>query len=175
MKMVNVKESPAKGKINSAEEAFIADLGRGYDSEQLYLEALQQCEQQAQNQQLKSLLQMHIEQTQEQIRNIEQIFQIMGQQPQRIDCASARALVEEGKQLVQQMDNPVLRDAAIAAGQARVEAIEIASYDALITAATQKGQKEVVNLLMKNVLEERKAAAGYGLCLLELSKQAVSS
>ncbi|NJL61439.1 MAG: DUF892 family protein [Methylacidiphilales bacterium] len=172
--MVNVQES-SKTKINSADQKFAMELGRGYDAEQQYLQALRECEQQANNQQLKSILQMHSQQTQEQIKNLKQIFQTMGQKPQPIPCQSARALVEEGKQILQQINNPVLKDCAIASGQAKVEAIEIASYNGLIIAAQQKGQKDVVNLLMKNKLEEEKTAAAYGLCLLELSKQAVSA
>jgi ferritin-like metal-binding protein YciE len=99
----------------------------------------------------------------------------MGEQPKAVPCQSARALVEEGRQMVQQINKPALKDAAIAAGQAKTEALEIAGYDALIVAAQQKGRTEVVNLLMKNRFEEQKAAAGYGLCLLELSKQSVSA
>uniref|UniRef100_B8HLZ9 Uncharacterized protein n=1 Tax=Cyanothece sp. (strain PCC 7425 / ATCC 29141) TaxID=395961 RepID=B8HLZ9_CYAP4 len=169
--MAKVQEAP-QTTINSADQKFMMELGRGYDSEQCFLEALRECERQAKHEQLKSILRTHIQQTQEQIHNLEQIFQMMGQKPQAIPCESARSLVEEGRQIVQQINNAVLKDCAIAAAQTKVEAIEIASYDALIIAAQQKEQKEVVNLLMKNKFEEQQAAAGYGLCLLELSKQA---
>jgi ferritin-like metal-binding protein YciE len=60
--MVNVQEA-SRARIDSAEQAFITNLGLGYAAEQQYLQSLRECEQQANNQQLKSILQMHIDQT----------------------------------------------------------------------------------------------------------------
>ena len=173
--MVTTTQTPPPSKVSSPEQKFLTDLGRLYDAKCCFVEASQQVQQQISNQQLKSAIQMDIGNNNHQIQNLEQIFQTLGQQPQRIKCESAAALVSEGQKMVQEVgDNPMLRDATIAVGQAAVKNAESSNYIAMITAAGQKGQKEIVALLQQNLLQNQQAIPSFGLCHLELMKQMAS-
>jgi ferritin-like metal-binding protein YciE len=171
-----VTTTQASGKINSAEQKFITDLGRLYDAKCCFVEATQQAQQQISNPQLKSVMHMDVGQNEQQIKNLEQIFQMMGGRPQRIKSEAAEALVNEGKKMVQEISgNSILRDATIAAGQSAVKSAESSNYIAMITAAGQKGKPEVVALLQQNLLQNQEAIPSYGLCHLNLMKQLASS
>jgi ferritin-like metal-binding protein YciE len=173
--MVNIAEktSMGQGSITSPEQKFMADLARSYDAEKRLLESLKPAQSQAQNEQLKSLLQMGSQQAQENIQCLEQIFSMMGKQPERLACQATVGLINDRQTCLEEINNNApLCDGAIAYGQLTALYAGIASYSALIIAAVQKGQKEVINMLMKNAGQIRKAVAGYELCLLELSKQA---
>ncbi len=65
-------------KLDNLQDKFIFNLGNIYDAEQRFLEAQQAQLQQADTPQLQTALQHHIEETQQQIRNLEQVFSLSG-------------------------------------------------------------------------------------------------
>jgi ferritin-like metal-binding protein YciE len=77
----------------------LADI---YDAEPRGIDAQQQLLQQASDQQPKGMLQTHIDQTQQQIQNLEQIYNQMGQRPERQTCEAAQGLVSEGQKKEQE-------------------------------------------------------------------------
>ena len=79
--------------ITNLQEKLLTELADIYDAEHQFLEAQQQMLQQASDQQLKGMLQTHIDQTQQQIQNLEQIYDQVGQQPERQTCEAAQGLV----------------------------------------------------------------------------------
>jgi ferritin-like metal-binding protein YciE len=145
--------------ISTLQETFLHDLGDIYDAEHRFLEAQQQLLPQASNPQLQEVLHEHIAQTQQQIQNIEQIFQIIGQQPKRATCQAAVGLVQEGQQTVQQAGNEAVRDALIAGAQGKVEHYEIASYRTLLSSAKLLGVQQAAMLLQHNLEQEETASS----------------
>ena len=144
--------------INNPQEKFVHELCLTYDSEHQFLEALQQMNQQASNGDLQSMIQAHIDDTQQQIQNLEQVFDQMGQQPQRQTSQAAQGLVTDGQTSLQEAQSEVIADTLIAGAQAKVEHFEIACYQGLVTGAQQMGQQEVVNLLNENLQQEQNTA-----------------
>jgi ferritin-like metal-binding protein YciE len=145
--------------IHSLEEKFIHEVGDIYDAEHRFLEAQQQMLQQASDKQLKSMIQEHIQQTEQQIRNLEQVYSAMGQSPKRVKCEAAAGIVSEGQKTMKEASsNPAILDCVINGAASKVEHYEISSYRGLIEGAKLMGQKDVVKLLQENLKQEEQTA-----------------
>jgi ferritin-like metal-binding protein YciE len=144
--------------INNAQELFVHNLSEIYDAEHQFVEGQQEMAQQASDQDLKSAIEEHIGQTQQHARNLEGVFEQLGQQPQRATNEVAQGLVSSAQQLMQETQDENLRDCAINAAVIKVEHFEMGSYRGLVTAAQQMGQDEIVNLLQQNMREEEQTA-----------------
>ena len=106
----------------------------------------------------QSAIEDHIGRTQQQARNLKQIFEQLGQQAQRATNEAAQGLVSEAQLVMQETQDENLRDCAINAAVIKVEHFEIGSYRGLVTAAQQMGQDEIVDLLQQNRREEEQTA-----------------
>ena len=162
--------------INNLNEKFIHDLGDIYDAEHRFLEAQQQMVQQAKNPTVKTLLQEHITQTEQQIQNLEQVYSTLGEKPKRIKCDAATGLVSEGQKLMKETSgNPALLDVAMTGAQAKVEHYEVACYRGLIEGARIMGQDQVLQLLQQNLQQEEQTAKRVEQSIPQLLQQAMSS
>jgi ferritin-like metal-binding protein YciE len=144
--------------IRTLDEKFSHEVGDIYDAENQFLQAMQQMLPMATDQNLKGMIQQHIQQTQQQIQNIEQIYSLLGQQPQRVKCQAAAGLVAEAQKTVQEAETPELRDCLIAGSQAKSEHYEVASYRGLIAGAQMMGNNEILRLLQQNLQQEEQTA-----------------
>lgn len=169
--MTTVNKPATIGRINTLEEKFIYEIGTIYDAEHRFLGAQQQMVQQATNDQLKSMLQTHIGQTEEQIRNLEQVFTAMAQAPKRINCEAAAGMVSDAQNLMKAIDQPEILDTAMAGAQAKVEHFEITCYRSLILGAEQMGNNPVMELLRQNLQQEEQTAQTVEQCLPQLLQQ----
>jgi ferritin-like metal-binding protein YciE len=144
--------------IANANDLMVQALGEIYDAEHQFLEGQQEMEQHATDENLRSSIQQHISDTEHQIRNQEQIFEQLGQQPQRQTNEVAQGLVSEAQQNMQEAENEAVRDCAIVAAIIKVEHFEMGSYRGLVTGAQQMGQNEIVSLLSENMQQEEQTA-----------------
>ncbi|MDQ3650222.1 MAG: DUF892 family protein [Acidobacteriota bacterium] len=161
--------------INNLQEKMIHGLGDMYDAEHQFLEAQQEMLPQANSQTVKSLLEQHIAETEQQITILEQVYDLLGESPERIKCTGAAGIVSEGQKTLKEVSkSPALVDLAIAGGCSKVEHYEIASYRALITGAQQTGQTEVAQLLQQILRQEEQTAQKIEQSTPELYQQAMS-
>jgi ferritin-like metal-binding protein YciE len=144
--------------INNAQQLFVHNLSEIYDAEHQFIEGQQEMAQQASDQDLKSAIEEHIGQTEQHARNLEQVFEQLGEQPQRATNEVAQGLVSSAQHLMQQTQDENLRDCAINAAVLKVEHFEMGSYRGLVTAAQQMGQDEIVDLLQQNLQQEEQTA-----------------
>ncbi len=145
--------------ITNARELFLHELAEIYDAEHTFVFGLEAMNQGASDENLKSATQNHLEQTRGHIQNLEQVFNQLGQEPYRETNEIAQGAAKELQQgLAEAHQSPELVDCVIISAAIKVEHFEIASYRALITAAQQMGQEEIVNLLQQNLQEEEEAA-----------------
>jgi ferritin-like metal-binding protein YciE len=145
--------------ITTLEQKFVHDLADIYDAEHRFLEAQQQMERRAAAPQLRAMIQDHIAQTEQQIANIEQVYNQLGAQPTRVKCDAAVGLVTEGqKVMLETQGNPSVCDCAIGGAIAKVEHYEVASYRGLVTAAEGMGQTQIASLLRQNLQQEEQTA-----------------
>ncbi len=144
--------------IRTIEQKFIHDLAEIYDAEQRFLEAQDKLLQAASAPQLKAIIQDHIEQTEQQIGNIEQIYRQLDANPERISCDGAAGLVRASEQGLAIADSPALRDYVIGGALSKVEHYEVAVYRGLLTAAESMGQIQIAALLRHNLQQEEQTA-----------------
>lgn len=136
-------------------ELFFCELGGLYDAEHQFLEAMRPMAEAVCDEPLRAMIRMHIIQTEQQIRNLEQVFSLLGRAAERPSLEGPRALVADGERLGRLMvAEPSLFDGAVAASLARIEAHEVACYRGLLAKAARLDRSEVVGLLRANLDEE---------------------
>jgi ferritin-like metal-binding protein YciE len=141
-------------KLNSPKELFHYKLGAALTMENSVLEMLGNLEEAAQSDQLKQQFSHHAEETQQQIRNIEQAFSALGEEPDDSPCPAIEGLDKEGKANIKKADDSIV-DAVILSAAAETEHHEIAVYEGLITHAQAMGKQDVVELLQQNLEQEQ--------------------
>ncbi len=144
--------------ITNPQEMFVHELCLIYDAEHQFLEGQQEMAQNATDQELESAIREHIEQTRLHIRNLEEVFDQLGQQPQRQTSVVAQGLVSEAQQSIQEAQNEAVRDCVINAAVIKVEHFEMGSYRNLLTGAQQTGRTGIAHLLNENMQQEEETA-----------------
>ena len=139
---------------SSLQDLLATKLQMIYDAEQQGLEAMPLMAQQLSNPELQQAFETHRTQTQQQVQRLESLFQQMGQSPQRQECTSMRALIQEAQQTLGQIDDPSTRDAFLIGAQQAIEHHEIAAYGTARAWARQLGQTEAADLLQQTLAEE---------------------
>jgi len=144
--------------ISTLQDLMLDQLGDVYDAEHRFLKGQQEMMRKASDQQLKSGIQLHIEQTQHHIQNLEQVFSLMGQQPKGVTCEASQGLVSEAQKDMGEAGSDSIRDVLIDGAALRVEHYEIAAYTALIAGAQLMGQQQAISLLQENLQQEQQTA-----------------
>lgn len=146
--------------IASTRELLLHDVCALYDAEHRFLEGQVQMAHRATNSKLQGSIEDHIYQTRRHIRNLEQFFGELGQEPRRETSEAARGLVDEVREGIEAARSDALRDCVINTAVLKVEHFEIGSYRGLISGAQLlMGQSMVVdNLLQANLRQEEETA-----------------
>jgi len=100
--------------ITNSQEKFVHELADMYDAEHQFLEAMGKMRAQATDEKLQTMLEDHMQQTEEQIRKLEDVFAEAGQEPERQQCMGAKGLVEEASKMMEEAGSDEIRDAVIA-------------------------------------------------------------
>src|SRR5207302_7312735 len=130
--------------ITTAEEKFAHELADMYDAEHQFLEAMGKMRDMAGDAKLRALLEEHMQQTEEQISNLEQVFSAIGKEPERQECMGAKGLIDEATKMMEETGSSELRDAVIAGAATKAEHYEMVSYADLIDGAEMMKQRNAV-------------------------------
>jgi ferritin-like metal-binding protein YciE len=106
---------------------------------------------------LKQALTEHLDVTKVQATRLENIFTTLGEKAKGEKCQGIEGVIDEGSDLVDDIDDPDVRDAAIIASAQRVEHYEMAGYGTARTFATLLGDDEASKLLQQTLDEEKEA------------------
>lgn len=128
-----------------------------YSAEKQALEAMPQLTQRVQSELLREAFQVHQRETQVQLIRLEQIAKQLGIDPDGETCLAMQGLVEESQDLLAQLVDGPVADAAIIGAAQKMEHYEIASYGTARTLARQAGQPQIANLLEATLKEEKAA------------------
>jgi len=159
-------------KIESPRELFISNLGSTLTMENEILEMLEDLQEEARDQELKQKLAHHHQETQQQIRNLERVFDALGEEPKGQSCPPIEGLEKDGKQSIKQVDDALV-DHVILGGAAKTEHHEIAVYNGLIMKAEAMGEEDVANLLRENLEQEEHTLEEVDKKALQLTQQTV--
>lgn len=141
--------------IKTAEELFIHELSDIYSAEKQLTKALPRLARAATNPELAAAFETHLEETRGQIERIDQVVELLDIRLKRIKCAAMEGLVEEGKEVIENIEEGPVRDAALIGGAQKVEHYEIASYGTIAAMAKQLGYDKALPLLLETLEEEK--------------------
>jgi ferritin-like metal-binding protein YciE len=141
-------------KLKTQRDAFTFKLGSALKMEGKVLDMLGDLEEEAQRADLKQQLHHHADETRQQIRNVEQAFQALGEEPDDKPNLVIEAIEKEGKANIKMADDAIV-DSVILAGAEVTEHHEIATYEWLIANAQALGEQKVVPLLQQNLDQEQ--------------------
>jgi len=139
--------------MNELRETFVEELKDVYDAEKQLLKALPKMAKAAEHEELKEAFEMHLHETEEHVRRLEQVFKLMNQPAKGKKCKAMQGLVEEGEELIDEEEG----DAALICAAQKVEHYEIASYGSLESWAKLMGEQEVADLVGETLSEEKAA------------------
>ena len=141
--------------IKTLDDLFVHTLQDIYYAENQITKALPKMIGKAADPQLKQAFQTHLTETQGQIKRLEQVFQMHGQEVKGVKCAAMDGIIEEAEEIMGDADDDEVRDAAMLAAAQAVEHYEITRYGTLIAYAQQLGRNDCASVLQQNLDEEK--------------------
>lgn len=145
--------------METMDEFFEHTIQDIYSAEKQALEAMPQIVERVQSDQLRQALQVHQRESEGQVIRLEQIAKQLGIDPDGETCVAMQGLIEEAQDLLDQLEDGPLADAAIIGAAQKMEHYEIASYGTARTLAMQTGLGQIASLLETTLREERAADA----------------
>lgn len=133
---------------------FLRDI---YYAEKQVLKTLPKMARKAGSSDLKDAFEHHHGETEEQIENLEKVFELIGMKARGVTCEAIDGILDEGKEIMDEAGNDDTRDAGMIAAAQAVEHYEITRYGTLISWAKTLGLDEAAQLLSKNLEQERAA------------------
>jgi ferritin-like metal-binding protein YciE len=137
------------------EDLFIHALSDIYSAEKQLTKALPKMARAATNLELSKAFLTHLDETKGQIDRIDKMVENDGLKLKRIKCVAMEGLVEEGAEIIEEIEKGPVRDAGLIAAAQKVEHYEIASYGTLCALAKHLGRDETGRLLHDTLLEEK--------------------
>lgn len=143
--------------IKSLDDLFTHFLKDMYYAEKQILKALPGMSRKADSPELREALEHHREETEQQLENLEKVFEKLGARPRGTTCPAMDGIIEEAKDIMSEAPGGSTRDAGMIGAAQAVEHYEITRYGTMIAWAKQLGMDDAAKLLEAN-LEQEKAA-----------------
>jgi len=133
---------------------FIHHLKDLYFAENAILKALPKMASAAQSDELKGAFGVHLEETKEQVRRLDEVFRSLGQKPEGIECKGIEGLIAEGEEVTSEFQGGEALDAGLIAAAQAVEHYEITRYGTMLAWAKQLQLDRAAGLLQETLIEE---------------------
>ena len=143
--------------IKSLEDLYKHGLQDLYYAENQILKALPKLIDNAADARLKQGLQQHLGETENQVKRLEQVFELHGEDAKGTKCPAIDGIIKEGDDLMGEIEGEEVMGVGIVAAAQAVEHYEITRYGALIAWARELGHRQDASILARS-LEEEKAA-----------------
>ena len=159
--------------METLEKLFEDTLRDIYYAEKAILKNLPKMARKANSDVLKAAFEEHIEQTEEQVARLEQIFDMIGKSARGKRCPAIDGLAEEASEIMQEAKDKTVRDAGMLAAAQAVEHYEISRYGTLAAWADKLGMPDAAELLLTTLEEEKDTDAKLSeLALSEINIEA---
>lgn len=149
--------SPSEDAASDLRDLFIDSLKDIYWAENALLGALPKMAANATSGNLSSAILEHLEVTTLQVKRLEEVFELLGENAEGKKCEALAGLLKEGDNILQETQPGAVRDAGIIAASQKIEHYEIASYGTLAAFAKTLGENDVAKLLTLTLAEEKEA------------------
>lgn len=145
-------------KDSKLEEFFVDELKDIYWAEKHLIKSLPKMSKAATTPELKSLFEDHLLVTQNQVTELEKVFQLMGRKAQAKKCEAMAGLTKEAETIIEDTEKgSMTRDVGLILAAQKVEHYEIATYGTLARVAKTMGRTDVAEILGTIMKEEKDA------------------
>jgi ferritin-like metal-binding protein YciE len=126
-----------------------------YFAENKIVETLPKMQEAAKSQQLKDAFEKHLGETKVHVTRLEEVFKIIGKEPEKKTCDAILGITDEGAEIMQEYEGSPALDAGLLAAAQAVEHYEMSRYGTLRTWALELGIKDAAKLLQTTLDEEQ--------------------
>lgn len=163
-------------QMNDPRELFLHELGDVLYAEQTLVKTLPKLQREASDDELAEGFGKHLEETRQQVKNLEQAFEALGEKAKAEKCPGIEGIKKEHDEFVSnESPSPEVLDAFLTGAGARTEHYEIAAYEGLITMAEAMGEDDVARLLNENLAQEQSALRKIQTIGKRLAKQGAAT
>jgi ferritin-like metal-binding protein YciE len=142
--------------MDTLQDLFLDILKDIYYAEKAILKALPKMAKKASSADLAAAFEAHLDETQEQVVRLEEIFGILEKPARGKKCPAIDGIIEEGEEIIKEAKDDTVRDAGMLAAAQAVEHYEISRYGTLKAWAEKLGMDDVASLLDETLEEEKK-------------------
>jgi ferritin-like metal-binding protein YciE len=140
---------------DALKELYIDELKDLFSAENQLLKALPRMAKAATSEELSSAFTEHLEQTKGQVQRLEQIFEMLDENPKGKKCVGMEGLVKEGAEMMGEDFEDEVLDAGLIGAAQRIEHYEIAAYGTARAFAELLGESDHASLLGETLEEEK--------------------
>lgn len=141
--------------IKTLDDLFVHQLQDIYYAEKQIEKSLPDMVQKATNAELKQGFKLHLEQTRDHVKRVEQVFEMHGAKAKAVTCPAIDGILKEAEQVAGEVEDKSVLDAALIAAAQAVEHYEITRYGSLIAWAKRLGRTDCASVLSKNLDDEK--------------------
>lgn len=152
-----MKPTETSDNAKNLNDLFLDALKDMYWAENALVKALPKMQENATDIRLKTAIKDHHAQTKNHVARLEEAFQSLGLKAEGKKCLAMDGILKEGDELLSETEAGAVRDAAIIAASQKAEHYEITSYGTLSAYAKTLNERTALDLLLKNLGEEKKA------------------
>jgi ferritin-like metal-binding protein YciE len=141
--------------IKTMNDLFVHQLQDIYYAEKQLVKALPKMAEKATDKQLKQGFLTHLDETKTHVQRLEQVFQMHGVEVKAVDCPAIDGIIEEADEVIGEVEDKSVLDAALINAAQAAEHYEITRYGSLIAWAKQLGRNDCASVLQKTLDEEK--------------------
>jgi len=141
--------------IKSLNDLFVHQLKDIYYAEKRITKALPDMIKKATNPELRQGFELHLEQTKNHVKNVEEVFRLHGVEADAVTCPAIDGIIKEADEVASEVADKEVLDAALIAAAQAVEHYEITRYGTLIAWAKRLGRKDCASVLERNLKDEK--------------------
>ena len=142
---------------NTLRDSLVDEVKDMYNAEKQLTKALPKLAKAAHSDELRTALENHLEETQNQVAKLERVFELLDETVRGKHCAGIAGIIEEGSDVLEEDFEDAVMDACIIAAAQKAEHYEISSYGTMIAWAEALELTDVAGIL-NEILAEEKAA-----------------
>lgn len=141
--------------IKTMDDLFVHTLRDIYYAEQQILKNLPKMIDKATNPDLRRGFEKHLTETEQHVQRLEQVFDMHGVKAKGVTCPAIDGILKEADEIVGEVEDKRVLDAALIAAAQAVEHYEMTRYGTLVEWAKDLGRNDCAAVLQKNLDEEK--------------------
>lgn len=149
-------------KSKTLKELLITKVQVLYDIETQLVEALPTMAEASTDPDLKEALREHLDETRGHVSRIENIFELLGEEKEKLESDAIRGLIKDGEWCVKNVEGGNALDTALIGSALSVEHFEMAKYMSAQEWAEMLGEDEISDILTGTFEEEENSAERLG-------------